>query len=667
MFYTVYYISYVLQVFANFLPQQTLKGAYGMRKRAFIIGAIFSAGIAMLDPFLMLRGLSGRFCWEYWAPAAIFILFFLLLLSCIHRCFELRTSELLLIFIMTSTASVLPSMGFMSSLMPIVSGMKYFATPVNKWAELIIDRTRPLLMVQDQKAITYFYEGLPAGASIPYAAWIKPMSFILLFVLVFSFFSICLMVLFRKQWIEKERLIYPLTILPLEMVKKEGKSRVPALFKDRLFWLAFSLAMIFYLLNWLSHVSTGTLMLSLRGYLSLFRRSIGFSLNPYFPILGLAYLVPRSVSLSLWLFHVLFTLQSGLLRMSGFRLPGVNEAFGGRSTVTTFEGAGAMLALVIALFWRARKHLSDCFRKAFGLKCNVDDSKEMLSYRTAVFGSILGFLAMVGFMVYFGMPLIASVAFIFFTAVVFIGLARIVCQAGLPAARAQCIPPVYASYLLPPGLVTHQGYAVLGLQYSWAADIRTSVMATTGHTLKIQEEARIPPRLLITGIITAIVVSYISSAWMHIHTAYNVGALNVATSGGGGWFFGGSMSRFIANFIIPKINTPITGNMIISRYIFTAIGAAFMGALMFLHSRFLWWPIHYIGFPIAESAPLQYWWFAIFLAWLIKGLVLKFGGHNVYKKSVPFFLGLILSNITWMVIESALNLVFNKSSSVVGW
>ncbi|HNS31792.1 MAG TPA: hypothetical protein PKN36_02305 [bacterium] len=638
-----------------------------MRKRAFLIGIIFSTGIAMLDPYLLLRGLSGRFCWEYWAPAAIFALFLLLLLSCIHRYFELKTSELLLIFIMTSTASVLPSMGFMASLIPIVSGFKYFATPVNKWQELIIDKARPLMMVQDEKAIKYFYEGLPQGEAIPYLAWLKPMGFILIFVLVFSFLSICLMVLFRKQWIEKERLIYPLTILPLEMVKKKEGSRIPVLFKNRLFWLSFILVFIFYLANWLSSVTTGSEAIKLSGSIKFFRNSISFRLNPYFPILGLAYLVPRNVSLSLWLFHVLFVVQSGLLNASGFQLPGTNEIFGGRSIVTTFEGAGAMLVFVAALFWRARRHLSGCFRKAFSRNCEIDDSGEMLSYRTAVFGTILSFIAMAGFMRYFGMPWFASFMFIIFIIIVFLGLSRIVCQAGLPAARAQCIPPFYTAYLLPPNLVTSQGYVVLGLQYSWAADIRTSVMATTGHTLKIQEDAIIPPRLLFTGIITAIIISFLVSGWMYINTAYKMGALNASTSGPGGpWFFGGNMANVVANFIIPKIDAPITKDLIISRHVFTAIGAFLMGALMLLQSKFLWWPIHYIGFPIAESAPLIYWWFAIFLAWIIKGLILRFGGHNVYKKSIPFFLGMILSNITWVIAGTLLNLLFDKNCSV-GW
>jgi hypothetical protein len=168
-----------------------------------------------------------------------------------------------------------------------------------------------------------------------------------------------------------------------------------------------------------------------------------------------------------------------------------------------------------------------------------------------------------------------------------------------------------------------------------------------------------PSRLLFAGILTALIVSYVSSAWVHIHAGYRLGALNasVAPTGGSGWFFGGGMTRFVANFVLPKMGNTITPEIIIPRYIFTGIGVFLMGALMFLHSKFMWWPVHYIGFPIAESAPLQSFWFAIFLAWLIKGLILRFGGHNVYKKSVPFFLGMILANVTWLVVESIIMLI----------
>ncbi|HNS32389.1 MAG TPA: hypothetical protein PKN36_05390 [bacterium] len=636
-----------------------------MKGRAFILGAIFSVLTAMLDTYLVFRGLPGRFGWEYWAPAAIFLLFIMLVLSCIHKFFELDKSELLLIFVMVSVASVLPSYGLMHQVIASVVGLKYFATSANQWEELILSKISPLMFVQDENAVKWFFEGLPPGVSIPYGAWLKPMGFMLIFVLMFSFLSICIMVLFRKQWIEKERLMYPLMLLPLEMAKKEAKSRIPVLFKDKLFWLGFILVFSFYFFNWLSLVTTGAVLISLRKGLILSERfGFNFVLNPDFPILGFSYLIPRSVSLSMWLFLIFATVQNSIFNMMGFRLPGTNAPFGGRTAASTFQGGGAMIVLVFFLIWRARRHFSECFRKAFTKGGGIDDSKEILSYRTAVFGSILSFLAMACFLRYAGMPWLVSFAFLFFVLVVFIGLSRIVCQTGLPSAQSQCIGPAYTAYLLPPSLVTEGGYVALGFQYSWTASLRSSVMTTAGNMLRVQEDARISPRFLFAGVITAIIISYVASAWIHIYLAYTKGALNTTGTWFGARIFGGSISIEIAEAILSHLKSPVTSDIIISRYIFTGIGALIMGILVFLHSKFLWWPVHYIGFPISDSSVLRRWWFAIFLAWLIKGLILRFGGHNVYRKSVSFFLGLILSHISWTVAEILLNIAFKHTSSV---
>ena len=48
---------------------------------------------------------------------------------------------------------------------------------------------------------------------------------------------ICLSVLLRKQWIEHERLSYPIIQLPLEMTRPDGR-----LFKSKMMWLGFAIA-----------------------------------------------------------------------------------------------------------------------------------------------------------------------------------------------------------------------------------------------------------------------------------------------------------------------------------------------------------------------------------------------------------------------------------------
>ena len=124
------------------------------------------------------------------------------------------------------------------------------------------------------------------------------------------------------------------------------------------------------------------------------------------------------------------------------------------------------------------------------------------------------------------MPFLIVIIFLFFVLVVFLGLTRIIAQAGIGFARSQCCPPDFTAYTLPPGVITPSGYIGLGLQYVWAADIRTTVLASTANALKIQEEAKIKPRLLFWAIIATIIVAYFFYAWTIIRLGYRHGSLN---------------------------------------------------------------------------------------------------------------------------------------------
>jgi hypothetical protein len=57
---------------------------------------------------------------------------------------------------------------------------------------------------------------------------------------------------------------------------------------------------------------------------------------------------------------------------------------------------------------------------------------------------------------------------------------------------------------------------------------------------------------------------------------------------------------------------------------------------------------------VADSWICQQAWFSVLVAWLLKALVVKFGGLPLYRRSVPYFLGLILGQIVpvacWVLI-----------------
>jgi hypothetical protein len=136
---------------------------------------------------------------------------------------------------------------------------------------------------------------------------------------------------------------------------------------------------------------------------------------------------------------------------------------------------------------------------------------------------------------------------------------------------------------------------------------------------------------------------------MTLRLAYTYGGINLQ-----GWFFGG-MPRTVFDFVADKLNNPVTGGIMWPRWEFTGIGAVVMGSLMWARHRFLWWPIHYLGFPIGDTWVMEWVWFSILLGWLFKGVILKYGGVKLYRSLKPLFLGLIVGQIScagmWMIID----------------
>ena len=73
-------------------------------------------------------------------------------------------------------------------------------------------------------------------------------------------------------------------------------------------------------------------------------------------------------------------------------------------------------------------------------------------------------------------------------------------------------------------------------------------------------------------------------------------------------------------------------------------GAAVVIGLSLLRSRFVWWPLHPIGYAACGMDVMGYIWFPVFLSWLVKTLVLRYGGVKLYRQALPFFFGLFIGD-----------------------
>ena len=85
---------------------------------------------------------------------------------------------------------------------------------------------------------------------------------------------------------------------------------------------------------------------------------------------------------------------------------------------------------------------------------------------------------------------------------------------------------------------------------------------------------------------------------------------------------------------------------------------AMMGLLIFLRHRFTWWPLHPVGLAISGSYLARRTSFTVFVAWLIKLVMLRVGGPAFYRKSRPLFVGLLVGYVVGVALSSAIDVVW---------
>jgi hypothetical protein len=154
----------------------------------------------------------------------------------------------------------------------------------------------------------------------------------------------------------------------------------------------------------------------------------------------------------------------------------------------------------------------------------------------------------------------------------------------------------------------------------------------------------------------ALVMSLLGSIWVILVLCYTHGGINLNQ-----WFFiGGAYTPF--EFVVPLINTPTEASM--GGWIWTAIGGGLMALLMFVRQQLLWWPLHPLGFVISTTWMAQFVWFSVFLAWMVKFVILRYGGPGLYRASRPFFLGLILGHFSvagfWLIVDQFTGMTDNS-------
>ena len=100
--------------------------------------------------------------------------------------------------------------------------------------------------------------------------------------MVFYGVIFCLGVLLRGQWVENERLVFPLTRLPLVLLEDVDRtdSFFSALLKNRLMWLGFALPLLLHSWNSLGNYNDLFQKVALSGSFSMLGGMVGVPYRP---------------------------------------------------------------------------------------------------------------------------------------------------------------------------------------------------------------------------------------------------------------------------------------------------------------------------------------------------------------------------------------------------
>jgi hypothetical protein len=609
--------------------------------RGLLIGTALSLAIGLLAPY----GIVFNYFWIGFNPSSPGALFFLFVLAfivnsivgLIGRRFELAKADLVLIYCMLLMAVTVPTWGLMFFLIGTMVYPFYYATPENNYADLFYDYIPAWMVPQDYQAIKDYYEGLPQGAPIPWAVWIEPMGWWLALIVAMSFMLICMSAILHRQWSVHERLTYPMVQLPQNMIEKGEDARVAPFFKNKMMWLGFAVPFLLLSLNALNHYWPTVPDYNPRGRFSMFNQTLHLPIALNLAWVGFFYLVNLEITFSIWFFYVFSKVEEGVFSILGIASTEQLSVYEfSQPADLTHQATGALIVLVVFGLWTARVHLSEVVRKLWDPHGGVDDSEELLRYRTAVWGFIASLIFVGAWLWRSGVPIAVVPVLIVVSLIFFILVARVVATGGVATARSPIVPAYFIISGLGTSILGAKGLVALNFTFIWQGESRTSPMVAASNGLKLAELIPGPKTRLFWGLMLALLCSLLGAAYMTLKLAYTYGAINLSLinwAGAHGW---------------PKISSTIQNmpdaNM--RGWLFRGIGGLVEGLLIWAQHRWFWWPFHPVGFAIAVGWLTSQIWFSALIAWILKAIIVRFGGVHLFQNLKPFFLGLILGEVS---------------------
>ena len=582
----------------------------------------------------------------------IFMLFLIiglnLLLKRLRPKVAMSEAELLIIYFIVVISGTYNGHDMLQNLLGSIGHSTWFATEENEWNTLFLEHVPGWLFVKDKDVLRGFYEGGESFNMAVIKAWLSPMAVWTIFMLALIFIMMCINVLVRRQWTEHEKIAYPIIQLPVAMMRQGGAS---GFFSNKVMWMGFGSAFALSILNGIHFLYpvVPELRVSMRDVGHYFTtkpwNAVGWVPISLFPFaIGLAFFLPLDLSFSCWFFYVfrkalrVIGASIGVQNLPGF--PYFNE-----------QASGAWIALGLVALWITRRHLKDVFKTVIGYKKKLDDSGEPMSYRWAVFGLISGMFFLILFSARMGISAWISLALFSVYFILSIAMTRVRAELGTPHEIYFVNPQEILLATIGTKYLSIENMTGVCSHYWWNRCYRSHQMPQQLEAFKMAEIFGMNRKRFPMVIVLASFIAIVTGFWIMVSIYYKEGTAS-GLQGGHMWVGWETFNR-----LQRWLNNPRSGPDGI-RLTFMGVGFFSIFVMMFMRMRFFWWPFHPAGYALAISYAMEYYWFAFFVSWLIKWVLLKFGGLRTHRNAIPFFMGLILGDYAmgsiWSIIGAAI-------------
>lgn len=492
---------------------------------------------------------------------------------------------------------------------------------------------------------------------VDWGAWVRPLllwsALVVLTYLVLMTFN----VLIFRQWAYNERLIYPLAELPMLLAGDEdtGTGEVPPMFRNGLFWVGVAISAFVVGWNLVADKNTSIPMtFSLTDYVkgTVFEGiTPGAQLHVFFTLIGLSFLIPARISHSLWAFHLGYMGLLLVLVWMGF---GVNESSFPADWLLvlnfrTAVGGGALTMFALIVLWKCRTYLF-CFVNPVALEGLPDDERRELRISSWLFvGGSIGLIAMLT--VGLGANLFFAILCYAIILIITVGLVRAVTEGGILGFQCWFGP-------------FHFIRSVFGMNHSWSAptlfaplvifysimflDIKTFIAPAMANALKIRDDAGMGRLRFHVGIAAGILIAMVVAILTHVILGYHQGADTMH-----GWFYSDFPKQVFDTIKTMAITEPTDSA---GGKWWLLSGGIIMALLIYFRQRVFWLP-HPIGLIMFVNPLMGIYWFSIFLGWVFKTAVTKYGNKATYANMRMLFIGLIVGELIMCLFGATLNRV----------